>query len=178
MKQKLKLLFLLSCLTFINCESKLNKGIIEAQLKDLQELGTSEYTLNKIIIAEDKQWYTIGDRKAVITMTASLKSGIDFSDIKITDMNTEEKSITLQLPSPKIILLDISPDDIKYDFIKISSTRSKFSNKELNDIQILGEKSVREKIKDLGILEDADKNAKLFLINWLKSMGINQIKFI
>ncbi|MEN8886066.1 MAG: DUF4230 domain-containing protein [Winogradskyella sp.] len=178
MKQKLKLLLLLFCLTFINCESKLNKGLVEAQLKDLQELGTSEYTLNKIIIAEDNQWYTIGDRKAVITMTASLKSGIDFSDIKITDMNTEEKSITLQLPSSKIILLDINPDDIKYDFIKISSTRSKFSNKELNDIQILGEKSVREKIKDLGILEDADKNAKLFLTNWLNSMGINQIKFI
>ncbi|WP_339626756.1 DUF4230 domain-containing protein [uncultured Winogradskyella sp.] len=178
MKQKLKLLLLLFCLTFINCESKLNKGLVEAQLKDLQELGTSEYTLNKIIIAEDNQWYTIGDRKAVITMTASLKSGIDFSDIKIIDMNTEEKSITLQLPSSKIILLDINPDDIKYDFIKISSTRSKFSNKELNDIQILGEKSVREKIKDLGILEDADKNAKLFLTNWLNSMGLNQIKFI
>ena len=108
MKQKLKLLLLLFCLTFINCESKLNKGLVEAQLKDLQELGTSEYTLNKIIIAEDNQWYTIGDRKAVITMTASLKSGIDFSDIKITDMNTEEKSITLQLPKSSLRSLIIT----------------------------------------------------------------------
>lgn len=178
-KTYIKLICLVFCLALLSCSNEeLKKGEIEEQLRDLQELGTSEYVLNKIIIAEDNQWYTIGDRKVVITMTASLKAGVDFSEIKLVEIDNESKIITLQVPNSKIILLDIKPEDIKYDFVKVSSTRSEFSNKELNDIQILGEKNIQEKIKELNILKDADKNAQLFLKNWLNSMGFNQIKFI
>jgi hypothetical protein len=55
--------------------------------------------------------------------------------------------------------------------------RSEFSNKELNDIQVLGEKDILEKIKDLGILEEAEKNAKLFLDNWVKLLGFEDIYY-
>jgi hypothetical protein len=178
-KNYIKIMSLVFCLALISCsDDELKKGDIEQQLKDLQELGTSEYVLNKIIIAEDDQWYTVGDRKVVITMTATVKAGVDFSEIELIEIDKESKLIKLQIPKSKIILLDIKPEDIKYDFVKISSTRFEFSNKELNDIQILGEKSIKEKIKDLNILEDSDKNAQLFLKNWLNSMGFNQVKFI
>jgi len=151
-KTNIKLICFVFCLALFSCDNEeLKKGDIEEQLRDLQELGTSEYVLNKIIIAEDNQWYTIGDRKVVITMTASLKAGVDFSEIKLIEIDNESKIISLKVPNSKIILLDIKPEDIKYDFVKVSSTRSEFSNKELNDIQILGEKNIKEKIKELNI---------------------------
>lgn len=149
---------------------------IEEQIKNLQEFGTSEYVLSKIIIAEDNQWYTIGDRKVIITMKASVVAGIDFSKIEIENVNNN--SISLKLPKPKIILLDIKPEDIEYNFFDISSTRSAFTNKELNDIQILGEKSIKGKIEDLKILDEANKNANLFLNKWLKSIGFKKINFL
>lgn len=78
-KMCLKGISLVFCLALLSCDTEeLKKGEIEEQLRDLQELGTSEYVLNKIIIAEDNQWYSIGDRKVVISMTASLKAGVDF----------------------------------------------------------------------------------------------------
>lgn len=159
----------------IGCKPSINKADIEEQMKSLQEFGTSEYVLSKIIIAEDNQWYTIGDRKVIITMKASVIAGIDFSKIEIK--NITNNSISLKLPKSKIILLDIKPEDIEYNFFKVSSTRSDFTNKELNDIQILGEKSIKGKIEDLKILDEADKNANLFLTNWLKTIGFKKINF-
>lgn len=171
-----KYLYLLCLFVFFNCEDVPNKQKIEKQIQNLQELGTSEYILNKIIIAEDNQWYTIGDKKVIITMKASLKAGVDFSKIKIQNIDNKN-SITLKMPKSKIILLDIKPEDIKYNFFKVSLTRANFSNKELNDIQILGEKNIRKKISDLEILKEANENAKLFLKNWLQSFGFKKINF-
>lgn len=160
----------------IGCKPSINKVDIEEQMKSLQEFGTSEYVLSKIIIAEDDQWYTIGDRKVIITMKASVIAGIDFSKIEIKNINNN--SISLKLPKSKIILLDIKPEDIEYNFFKISLTRSEFTNEELNDIQILGEKSIKGKIEDLKILDEADKNANLFLTSWLKTIGFEKINFL
>ena len=159
----------------ISCKPTINKEGIEEQMRSLQEFGTSEYVLSKIIIAEDNQWYTLGDRKVIITMKASVIAGIDFSKIEIK--NITNNSISLKIPKSKIILLDIKPEDIEYNFFKVSSTRSDFTNKELNDIQILGEKSIKGKIEDLKILDEADKNANLFLTNWLKNIGFKKINF-
>lgn len=172
---KLYSLIILLFLTLFSCKPSISKEGIEEQMKNLQEFGTSEYVLNKIIIAEDNQWYTIGDRKVIITMKASVIAGIDFSKIEIKDIN--HNSISLKLPKSKIILLDIKPEDIEYNFLKVSLTRSDFTNKELNDIQILGENSIKEKIEDLKILDEADKNANLFLTNWLKTIGFKKINF-
>lgn len=172
---KTNTIILMLLLLISGCNSSINKEEIEEQMKSLQEFGTSEYVLSKIIIAEDDQWYTIGDRKVIITMKASIIAGIDFSKIEIENMNNNE--ITLKLPKSKIILLDIKPEDIEYNFFKVSLTRSDFTNKELNDIQILGEKSIKGKIDDLKILNEADKNANLFLTNWLKSIGFKKINF-
>lgn len=177
MKIKIKIIVILSILFVQSCQTLPNKGVINEQLQNLQELGTSEYKLSKVIIAEDDQWYTIGDRKVVITMKASVKAGIDFSKIKIINIDNLKKSILLTLPKSKIILLDIKPNDIKYNFLKTTLARSKFTNQELNEIQKLGEKSIRKKISELNILEDANKNAELFLTNWLKLSGFNKIKF-
>jgi hypothetical protein len=159
----------------IGCKPPIDKEGLEEQMKSLQEFGTSEYVLSKIIIAEDNQWYTVGERKVIITMKASVIAGIDFSKIEIK--NISNNSISLKLPKAKIILLDIKPDDIEYNFFKVSLTRSAFTNKELNDIQILGEKSITGKIEDLKILDEAGKNANLFLTNWLKNIGFTKINF-
>lgn len=173
---KINSIILLFFFALISCNPSINKMDIEEQIKNLQEFGTSEYVLSKIIIAEDNQWYTIGDRKVIITMKASVVAGIDFSKIEIENVNNN--SISLKLPKPKIILLDIKPEDIEYNFFDISSTRSAFTNKELNDIQILGEKSIKGKIEDLKILDEANKNANLFLNKWLKSIGFKKINFL
>jgi hypothetical protein len=167
-----------SFILFVSCENNepFTVESLKSQLSNLKQLGTLEYDLSKILIVDDSQWYSIGERKALISLKANLVAGIDFEKIEILNFK-ENKYIRIRLPEPEIILLNIPPDKIEFSVLKTSYMRSEFSNKELNDIQVLGEKDILEKIKDLGILEEAEKNAKLFLDNWVKLLGFEDIYY-
>ncbi len=175
--KKTNYLFVIVLMLMLSCSSTPDKVTVENRLRNMQELGTTEYVLSKIIVAEDKQWYAVGEKQVIISMKASLKAGIDMSKIKVVDVNRLSNTIVLDLPKSKIILLDINPEDIKYEFVNVAFSRYNFTNEELNEIEVLGEKNIRQKIAELNILTDADNNAKNFLLNWLKSIGFKQIKF-
>jgi hypothetical protein len=67
---------------FVSCgesiEDKMNKKLSE--MSELSELGTVEYTISKIIKANDNSFYTIGDRKILFSCKATMKAGIDLSN--------------------------------------------------------------------------------------------------
>ena len=178
MKLKLLSINLILAWFIVSCSSnELTEPLIKQRLAELNQLGTVEYDLSKVIILEDEQWFTIGDRKALITAKANLIAGIDFKKIEILDFKTGSH-INIKLPEPEIILLNIPPNKIEFSVLKSSYLRADFSNEELNNIQILGEKDIRKKIKDLGILEEANKNGKIFLENWLKLLGFETINYL
>lgn len=172
-------IFISALLLLSSCEPEgMSKGDVQARLKNLQELGTVEYTLSKVLAVDDNQWYSAGDRKVLMSMKADLKAGVDFSKIEVTSIDKSEKTIELKMPPAKVILLDIQPDKIKYELIHVSATRGDFTNDELNQIQILGEEDINSKLEELGILKEADKNAKLFITSWLKMMGFATVNFL
>tara|TARA_B100001287_G_C22686402_1_gene533936 strand:- start:8091 stop:8636 length:546 start_codon:yes stop_codon:yes gene_type:complete len=173
----LKILFgsIILSAVLVSCSSnEITEPIIKQRLAELNQLGTVEYDLSKVLILDDDYWLTIGERKALITAKANLIAGIDFKKIEILDF--EPKShIKVKLPKPKIILLNIPPEKIEFSVLKSSYLRSEFSNEELNEIQVLGEKDIRKKINDLGILDQASENGKIFLESWLKLLGFKTI---
>ena len=175
----LKILFgsIILSAVLVSCSSnEITEPIIKQRLAELNQLGTVEYDLSKVLILDDDYWLTIGERKALITAKANLIAGIDFKKIEILELQPES-SITIKLPEPEIILLNIPPEKIEFSVLKASYLRSDFSNEELNDIQILGEEDIRKKIKDLGILDEARKNGEIFLKNWLKLLGFKTINY-
>ena len=60
---------------------------------------------------DDNDWYTIGDRKALINLKAYLVAGIDFQKIEVTDFEPDN-FIKLSMPKAEIILLNIPPNEI------------------------------------------------------------------
>ena len=178
----LKFIYVLFLVSILGCSknskshSPITKSSIKQKIEQLKQLGTVEYTLSKVLKIDDNDWYTIGDRKALINLKAYLVAGIDFQKIEVTDFESDNY-IKLSMPKAEIILLNIPPDEIYFSLLKSSYFRSEFSNEELNEIQILGEEEVVEKIKDLGILLEAENNAKIFLNSWLKLLGFKQVFF-
>ena len=80
-------------------------------LKEMNELVTVEYVVNKIIKAsDDKTWYKIGDRKILMTCEATLKAGIDFSKINTSNINIKNKEIILTLPHATLFSINIKPE--------------------------------------------------------------------
>jgi hypothetical protein len=150
-------------------------GIVVA-MQQMQELATAEYTLTKVVKASDDQtWYKIGDRKILITCEAKVKAGIDFSAMDTRYVSIQDKSISIQLPPPKIISVNIPPEKIKVAYQDIGSFRSSFSVSEQNALMVQAEKQVLAKSSQLGILEEAKANTKTWLTGYLSNLGFEQI---
>jgi len=150
-------------------------GIVVA-MQQMQEFATAEYVITKVVKASDDQtWYKIGDRKILITCEARVKAGIDFSTMDTRYVSIMEKSISIQLPPPKIISVNIPPEKIKVAYQDIGTFRSEFSVSEQNALMVQAEKQVLAKSSELGILEEAKANTRAWLTGYLANLGFEQI---
>lgn len=145
-------------------------------LKEMNELVTVEYVVNKIIKASDDQtWYKVGDRKILMTCEATLKAGIDFSKINADDINIKDKAITLTLPHATLFSLNIKPEDIKVAYEEVGAFRNNFSSQERNMLTTQAQKQIQGSVDSLGVLQTAETNASLFVSNFLRNLGYEKI---
>lgn len=146
------------------------------EIRSIGTLSTSEYTVSKIIKLNDKgEWYTWGDRKILISCKAKIKAGVNLNRLAPEDIKVEGKKITIELPEAEIISFEMNPDQIKTEMVDVSGFRANFSQHEKNHILQLGEKSIRKDLKQLNILQDAETNAIVFLTDFYKNLGFEEI---
>jgi hypothetical protein len=151
-----------------------NKEIFE--IRSIGTLSTSEYTVGKIIKLNDEgEWYHWGDRKILISCKAKIKAGVNLNNLKAEDIKVTGKKIEIQLPPAEIISFEMNPDQIKTEMVDVSGFRGGFSQQEKNKILRLGEKSIREDMKELNIINDAETNAIVFLTDFYKNLGFEEI---
>jgi len=179
--KKLKFLpFVLVVLIQLGCnkqdENSINANKVIESIKSMSKLGTTEYTLTKVIAGEDNQWYTIGSRKILFSCKAHLVAGIDASLIQFTDLDASAKKIKLTIPEVEMITFDIPPNEIKRMDVEVGIFRSNFTAKEVNDYEKFAESKILEQIKELDIKSESEKNAKLFLEKILRSAGFESIE--
>lgn len=183
MKKKLMVQILVSICFFalFSCKQDISYKQMEEQvckITSLTELGTVEYVVTKIVKANDNAtWYKFGDRKILFSCKAILKAGIDLSKLEDSDIkaNIEKKSISITLPGAELLSVNLKPENIKLIYEKTSITRSSFSNKERDAILAQGEADILKSVPDMGIFDDAENNAKLFLEAFFKQAGFTNV---
>lgn len=183
MKKKLMVQILVSICFFalFSCKQDISYKQMEEQvgkITSLTELGTVEYVVTKIVKANDNAtWYKFGDRKILFSCKAILKAGIDLSKLEDSDIkaNIEKKSISITLPEAELLSVNLKPENIKLIYEKTSITRSSFSNKERDAILAQGEADILKSVPDMGIFDDAENNAKLFLEAFFKQAGFTNV---
>ena len=71
-----KIILFLLIVIGTSCSKTEDKGINEndiiESIKSMSKLGTTEYTITKVIAGEDSQWYSIGSRKIMLQCTAHI----------------------------------------------------------------------------------------------------------
>lgn len=145
-------------------------------LKEMNELVTVEYVVNKIIKAsDDKTWYKIGDRKILMTCEATLKAGIDFSKINTSNINIKNKEIILTLPHATLFSINIKPEDIKVAYEEVGALRNNFSSQERNILATQAQTQIQSSADSLGVLQTAETNASLFVSNFLRNLGYEKV---
>lgn len=180
MKKKLFTIPILVLLVLcMACCDHSQKQRLEARLQTMvetTELGTVEYTVKKIVKSSDKQWYTVGNRKILFQTTAYLKAGIRLQDFSADKVHVDrQNNVTVILPHAQLLSFNMPADEITTVFEDISFFRSRFSADEQNYILQLGEADIRADVPNLGILEDAENNAKEVFTAMLKQLNYNNI---
>ncbi len=159
----------------LGCGEKKKEGIdaqaVVQQMKSMSSLGTVECTFSKLIKCSDEQSFAFGDRKMLMSCKAYVKAGVDFEKISIPAIDPEKKSIEIVIPKGEIIILNIPAEEFAIKNQITGFFRSKFSNAEIQKLQVLAEKEIREKVAEFKITEKAEINAKTFLEKWVRSLG-------
>lgn len=146
------------------------------QIRALGMLSTTEYTLGKIIQWNDEgEWYKFGDRKILLSCKATVKAGVNLNSIKEEDIEVKGKKITIQLPPPEIVSFEMNPDLIRTEMVDVNGFRSDFSQVDKSKVLQKGEESIRKDLKKLHILDEAEQNAKIFIIDFYKNLGFEQV---
>jgi hypothetical protein len=166
------------CLLFVSCDRKQvvpQKEQVLA-LKEMSDLATVEYTVTKIIKANDnKTWFKLGERKILMSCQATITAGIDLSKITENDITANEKSIELILPHAKLISLSLKPENIKVEYEDVTVFRSAFTSAERDALAAQGETNIKNSLASLGILQTAEINATLIINNFLRRLGYETI---
>jgi len=149
------------------------------QISAERQLELVEFEIRKFVKAEDKgSFWSIGTKKILLSCKAYLQAGIDLSDFNpMTDVliDEERKSVTITLPSPTLLSMDMPLDEVMVEDKKVSFPRSEFTMTALNQILRAGEKQILDCVPTLGILDDAKQNARLFFEPAMKHLGFQSV---
>ena len=160
-----------------SCEKKLPDPIETiSALKQIKNLATVEYTVTKVVKANDNLvWYKAGERKILITCEARIKAGIDLDQLTPGDISISGKSVSIHLPQPKILSVNLPPQNIKVAYSEVGFFRDDFTSQERNELVAQAEKQMWAAGKSLGILEQAKLNTQSFLTGFLVQSGFEKV---
>lgn len=146
------------------------------RIRSIGTLSTTEYTLGKVLKWNDEgEWYKFGDRKILLSCKARVKGGVNLNAIKESDIEVNGKKITIQLPPPEIVSFEMDPDLIRTEMTDVSGLRSDFSQLDKSEVLKKGEESIRKDLQKLDILDEAEQNAKVFIIDFYKNLGFEEV---
>ena len=174
---------LVATLLLSSCNKEEKESAWQQRIRQVSELGTVQYTVQKVVSNSDETWQLFGNRKILFSFKAVIKAGIDMDkfdteSVRISvDKKHKTKSISLVLPQPEVLSYNICPDDVKVIYHQVSFLRTEYSNEERNAIETKGEMELKEdkELTDM-ILKDARQNAALFMEMLLRENGFTNVK--
>ena len=151
-----------------------NTATVVEQVQALSDLVTIKYVLEKVVILEDVKWY--GENRVLLLAHGVVKAGIDLKRIKPEDVTISGKTISLRLPPPQIT--DAYLDDKQSQVIDHTTGLLRVFDKNLEQTARQNAvDDIRRAARIDGILDEADKRARLELVLFLRNAGFERIEF-
>lgn len=150
------------------------------ELTAINELSTTEYTVTKVVKSEEIPSLfqkLAGERKVLFSCKAFIKAGIDMEsyDPSKSRIDPDAKTISLTLPHARVQSFNMPTEHQEIVYEKIGTFRRTHSLGELNEFLKQGEEIVRNEIAKMGILEDAERNARDLFKAALMQLGYQSI---
>lgn len=140
---------------------------LEEQLSSIRELVTRQYVYTNAARREQNQTWFFGwdrpfsEKSLLATYDGVIKAGIDLGEVTI-DVDEEARTITVTLPPSRI-----TDNNIPQETINVLEVKDGLFNKvtfdDYNDLITEEKQVMEEKAVDMGLLADADSEARAII---------------
>ncbi|MBP5218629.1 MAG: DUF4230 domain-containing protein [Bacteroidales bacterium] len=160
------------------CSRKAAVRDVASRLSGISEIGTVEYTVKKVISANDTSVFKIGDRKIYFTCIANVKAGIDLSGFSEEDIKADRssKSVEVVLPHARILSIELPPGKIEEKYCSVTGFRWNFTPEEKRALLKQGEEDILARVEKNGILEDAERNSSELVRTMFEGLGFEKVE--
>jgi hypothetical protein len=169
---------LFAVLWFSKRESPLEPQAVLTQVRQLSQLATVEYTIQKVVgIKEDK--HPVGSESILLIVQARVQGGVDLASLRAEDVTVHsDRTVALHLPPAKILNLSIDEKETKvWDRQKTWwAPWIPYSPDLEQRARLTGIETVRQAALDMGILAQADRNAETSIRGLLGLAGVKSIR--
>lgn len=149
------------------------------EIKRLNELVTVKYTVQKVVgLTEQK--VPLGSESILLIVQARVLGGIDLSELKDRDFEPlSSRKFMIRLPDPKIMHVYVDEKETKvWDRSKTWWTPWVPYSPDLEQrARIMALDSVRKAALEMGILQDAERNAETTIREFLRAVGVETVMF-
>jgi hypothetical protein len=150
-----------------------NTATVVEQVQTLADLVTVKYVIEKVVILEDTKWY--GENRVLLLAHGIVKAGVDLKRLQPDDVTISGKTISLRLPPPRIT--DAYLDDKQSQVIDHTTGLLRVFDKNLEQTARQNAvDDIRRAARTDGILDEADKRAKLELAMFLHKAGFERVE--
>jgi hypothetical protein len=151
-----------------------------AQVRQLSQLATVEYTLQKVIgLKEDKQ--PVGSESILLIVQARVQGGVDLASLRAEDVTVQpDGTVALHLPPAKILNLSVDEKETKvWDRQKTWwAPWIPYSLDLEQRARMTGIETVKQAALDMGILAQADRNAETSIRGLLGLAGVKSVRIV
>lgn len=155
-----------------------DRAMVISKLKNSAKLATVKYVVTKIISTKDNNWFA-KDAYFFAETEAVIKAGIDLDKLKDDDIKIKGSKISVLLPPIEIINFSYPSEGFKViEQYTDEAAIFKWNSIDVgtkDDLYRQGEADIRQNIKDLGIINTAQKNTRLLLTKILRLSGFDEI---
>lgn len=145
-------------------DETIDEFFITGKLESISELTTQQLTYSGMIRVTDGKIPLLTQKGFIMTYTARIRAGVDLSQAVVDCTDTE---VNITLPKATIQQTTVLPESIKFYDERIALLNPG-RNEDVTKAIVLAEKDVCKKGDVSELLKQADMNAALLIINFLK----------
>lgn len=160
-------------------ESRPTTDVVVA-VRDLAELDSAEYHMERVIDLEDKQKSLFGlveSQDAILMVAAAdVTAGVDLTEMRDGDVEVDTKNRTARIVLPPVRVLSTRIDNER-TFVHTRNTDllAKRNENLESEARKEAERTLTEAAIEAGILDRARKNAETTVETLVRSLGYDQI---
>jgi len=156
-----------------------NPATIIHEVRSLARLETIQYTLEKVITAEqgqDQLGFLFGDRLLFVGH-GTVIAGVDLARLRPEDMWVEGQVLYVRLPPAEIFVVDLD-NEKSYVYDRDTGLLNRGNIDLERSARQAAEKEIYNAALDDGILEQAQQNAEAYMSRMLRGLGYQDVIFV